>query len=359
MKRTGFAAGTVVIFTACAAPSSRDAAVDAPFDHATVTDAGSIDALETPGDTSSANDAQVASDAARDAIDPTRRPFAADSPWNARIPADAQYTDNADLRSTPEVWVNNGAYGIALYVTDPALDAVTIDYPAGYGTVPAGRVTLHTGLGLAPPAGTDGTITVIDPAAGMVYDFWQLTGTGAMRTATNGVPTSLHGSGAGDPTGGAGGRPLPAGIRAAWTSAAGGLLRGADMRPGAVIDHALACSLLNAQLRSGPVFPIAVAEDGYGASTYAGSIPMGTHLAIPHSVDLATLNLTSEIGRRVAVAAQTYGIWVVDRHNGTSALTLYSTPTEVTDADVAPLRTWWTPDGQDLLKVRNALRVVH
>ena len=76
-------------------------------------------------------------------------------------------------------------------------------------------------------------------------------------------------------------------------------------------------------------------------------------------VDLGSLGLTSEIGARVAQAAQTYGIYVVDRHGGNASIVLYATPTEVSEDDIAPLRAWWEPDGQDLINIRDALRIVN
>jgi hypothetical protein len=272
------------------------------------------------------------------------------------VPASATYRDNPDLRQTAEVWVNNEGSGIALYVASPTLGAVSITYGGGYGVIQPGTVVLNVGTDLTPPMGTDGTVTILDPQAKTTYDFWQLVGTGATRTATTSVSHPLDGPGIGDPNGAGPGKPTPAGIRAAWTSAAAGLLRGWHFEPGAVINHALACSLRNEQLKSGWVYPIAVSEDADGATSYAGSIPMGTRLAIPRDVALDSLGITSDIGRKVALAAQTYGIYVVDRHGANSALTLYATPTEVTETQLQPLKIWW--ESTDLVRIRNALRIV-
>lgn len=85
---------------------------------------------------------------------------------------------------------------------------------------------------------------------------------------------------------------------------------------------------------------------------------MGTRLAIPRSVDLNSLGLTSDIGRKLAKAAREYGFYVVDRHYGNSSLTVYASSNEVTSTQLAALRNWPGKAEQDLNKIKNQLRIV-
>lgn len=288
----------------------------------------------------------------------TKRPFSATSPWNTKIPESASYGPRkifVDGTNNDEVWINNDTYGIALYITDPSKEAVTISYQGGYNVVKDGQVTLRVGADMRPPFGSDGTVTIIDPPTNKIWDLYQLRGDGTIRTATRGVSHPLNGSGIGDPNAGGNGIPGPAGIRAAWASASGGLLRGWHFDEGEVINTALAISLRTTDLKHPWVYPVAVSEDSGGASTYVGTIPMGTRLAVRPDQAIED-KMTSDIGRRVLQAAKEYGFFVVDRHTGSAVIILYSTPTEVTAADLKPLRAWW--ENPDLTIIKNNLRVV-
>jgi hypothetical protein len=53
---------------------------------------------------------------------------------------------------------------------------------------------------------------------------------------------------------------------------------------------------------------------------YSGTLPMGSHLALPANADLDSLGLQTNIGHMMAEAAQQYGIFVVDR--GGSGITV-------------------------------------
>jgi hypothetical protein len=75
------------------------------------------------------------------------------------------------------------------------------------------------------------------------------------------------------------------------------------------IPHALAVAVGPEVLGKSVVAP-AVALDR--SDSYTGSLPMGTWLTIPPSVDLSTLGFTTAVGRTIANAAQEFGCYLVD-----------------------------------------------
>ena len=72
---------------------------------------------------------------------------------------------------------------------------------------------------------------------------------------------------------------MRAGVRASGASWLGGLVTGENLRQGA-IDHTLAIAVGSNDLKAAFV-PPAVEFDANGASTYTGTLPMGTRLGIP------------------------------------------------------------------------------
>jgi hypothetical protein len=57
----------------------------------------------------------------------------------------------------------------------------------------------------------------------------------------------------------------------------------------------------------------ATQQDGDHATSYTGEVPMGTLFAIPSSVDITRLGLSTTQGLALAQALQNYGAYVVDR----------------------------------------------
>jgi hypothetical protein len=111
------------------------------------------------------------------------------------------------------------------------------------------------------------------------------------------------------------------GVRAAGASLLGGQIWPAELTSS--IEHAVPIMLDARQLKRGFV-PPAVSEDN--DNSYSGSIPMGSHFALPPGIDLATvinpysgLPLTPE-GKALAKAYQKYGGYVVDTATGTISL---------------------------------------
>jgi hypothetical protein len=99
----------------------------------------------------------------------------------------------------------------------------------------------------------------------------------------------------------------------AWTrayggSALGGLIRVWEIKAGS-IRHALAMCLWGSQIGAGPIWP-AISQDG--PSEYCGHVRQGTLVAIPSSVNISNIGITTSDGLVIARALQNYGAYLVD-----------------------------------------------
>jgi len=113
-------------------------------------------------------------------------------------------------------------------------------------------------------------------------------------------------------------------------SSLGGAIRLGELVPGAPpIRHALKVDLDGAA----DYWPVgfrwpATKEDGYGPQRYGGQVPalkMGALLALPASLNLASLNLQTAPGRMIAWTLQNYGAYCVDD----AARSVFSIATEL------------------------------
>ena len=132
---------------------------------------------------------------------------------------------------------------------------------------------------LTPANDADLEVTIVDLGTNHVWDFMGVARTGATTfSATAYGDGDLDGTGFGYfPAGG--GTRVRAGVRASGASWLGGLVTGENLRQGA-IEHALAIAVGSNDLKAAFV-PPAVEFDGNGASTYTGTLPMGTRLGHP------------------------------------------------------------------------------
>jgi hypothetical protein len=128
------------------------------------------------------------------------------------------------------------------------------------------------------------------------------------------------------------------GQRASMFPLHAGVVTDEDVASGA-IDHALVVSLPASMLRAAFTYP-ALAIDSN--PNYTGTVPMGSRLAIPPSVDIDGLELRTDLGRMVARAAQDYGLYVGDRGGeGVSVGAQYEPnggPLQYSDAQAADLQ---------------------
>lgn len=155
-----------------------------------------------------------------------------------------------------------------------------------------------------PASGLDGHMAVVQPG-GMVVETY------ATIRLRDGTVVALSFS-VTDPRGACDG--YENGQTASMIPCYAGLIDRRDACLGG-IGHAMAVTLPGRLLHAGAVYP-ALAFDrdaAAGAGRYGGAIPMGARLGIPPGIDIARLGLRSEAGARIAVAAQAFGMIVVDR----------------------------------------------
>jgi hypothetical protein len=252
------------------------------------------------------------------ARDPTLWPFSRDSIWNLPIGAGAAYvaaniqrptsagmtTDPDVLILTPSapmttVWYNSDAWGGGSRCN--AQGSALFDAP-----IPTDFVVPGAGGGSTPNFATailladNHTLKQGQPMArctpgGTATMWWYMT-------------NDLYGTGE---YGGHGGSML---------SSLGGTIRLGELVPGGVIRHALKVNLYGAvdlyydSVTHGYRWP-AKQADGCASGCYGGSVSalrMGSLLALPPAVDIASMGLETNAARILALAFQDYGAYVVD-----------------------------------------------
>jgi hypothetical protein len=139
------------------------------------------------------------------------------------------------------------------------------------------------------------------------------------------------------------------GRRAAMIPSYAGAITESDIKAG-VIDHALAINVPASMLTAAYTGP-ALAFDSN--PNYTGTLPMGSQLAVPDSINLGSLGLQTDLGKMIATAAQEYGVYVVDR--GGSGITV---ATEYAPGNNTLSQYSW-PVQQDLETVFHAAQLVH
>ncbi len=273
--------------------------------------------------------------------DPFLWPFAATSPWNTPIGSDAEFsaTDGQQTINlqdrTIDVWLNSDEWSHPIVKAEPTDPLFTVSYlNSNAGANGPGTVSLRLPLEAEPADGADSHLHVVDTDGVTAREFFALELTGTHEgEASYFVETDLRGSGTG--TGG---------TRAYGGSALGGLIRTWEVEEGR-IGHALALSLQGSQLLKGPVWP-ATDQDSTADETYTGTIPIGTLIAIPPSVNVDAMLLSPQ-ALLVARALQEYGAYVVDQ---STVVTFYAEPS-VPLSDVEAIR-------DDLDRIRRELRLV-
>jgi hypothetical protein len=264
-------------------------------------------------------------------------PFSSTSPWNYPIGTGARLDPRSgscsrDIESNVYTDVNAGSWSVAVYtakITDPMTKVRADDQG---NTV---SIRIPTSARPARPAysaGGDAHMDIIDPTHHWVDEMWQARLGRSGVHATSHTHNSLYGSGVG-----AGGE------RAYGGSAIGGLIRHQEVLANA-IPHALAISLPDSEQAKGPIWP-ATTEDS-SDSRYRGHVHLGTLAAIPSSVDINRLGLTTALGRAIARAAQLYGVYDVDSSDGAA---FYAEPQDETLVD---------PARADVGRIRAALQCV-
>ena len=241
------------------------------------------------------------------ARDPARQPFAATSPWNHPIGSDAIFSDV----DSPGLDLARGAFVFGSRMHRPVLQAAATDPirsifaegdPAPFATV---RVSPEV---VSFPPGAPGLI-LIDEASRFAIEL-----VGVRVTDDGGLQAracfryDLRGSGI------SAGAPARLGQTPGGMPSLGGLIRAGELRGG--ISHALSVAVPRAALnRYRPfVWPAGGAPmipqwlDGLGAS---GNVHLGTLLALPPTVDLATLGVgNAGPAYEIARALRDFGAYV-------------------------------------------------
>lgn len=283
------------------------------------------------------------------------RPFAANSPWNAR-PVQPVLSNVGVPTGVYVPSIEAGAYATGVYVASSTDAPVQI---RGLANTPgvwdpdarehAVTLTLPRWPASALPAsGTDGHCEVIDPVTGVVHSFWQLRNDHGVWRAAQHAWSKLDGRGWGDPA------HTYQGARAAGVPTLGGLIRTHEVNDGETLyRHALAMSLAKEGLAANPayVFP-ATSADADAQQVNTGQVPEGALMMLPSTFNTAVINDPGV--RKVAETLKVHGAYVVDRNVGTPFV-IYAE----TGSDASPHRgSWNSTAAADLEVVRGALRMV-
>lgn len=235
------------------------------------------------------------------------RPFAADSFWNAPLSRTASIAGNSARLvaalgrqvDTAGVWINSRQYSTPVYTVGPDQPTVKVALDTFAPTLQADFAAVPLPPNAIPARGSDGHLTVYQPASDALWEFWQL------RLAADG----WHARWGGKMTGvsdNPGYFAAPLGATGTSLPLLGGLIRIGELRSGR-IDHALALAIPRPKADSF-VWP-AQREDGTADDTAA--IPEGTRLRLDPKLDVRALHLP-RAARAIALAAQRYGIIVRD-----------------------------------------------
>lgn len=263
------------------------------------------------------------------------QPFSSDSAFNVAMGSGATFetssnTMTAALLAVATPYINRENWSMAVYQADLEDPYVTITHPTLFTT----QGTAWIPADAVPTGGTDKHVAVIQPDGRTVYEIYAFTRVSDVSvTSTFVVRNDMHGTG------------LTAGTRASGTSILGGLIRAIDITNG-VIPHTLTMGLGNENLLSGFVWP-ARSQDSDAATAYTGTIPLGTMFAIPPSVNLNSIGLTTSAGLMLATCMQDYGGHVMIRSD---EVTLFA-ELNASSSVVSDMRT-------DFPTIRNQLRRV-
>lgn len=184
--------------------------------------------------------------------------------------------------------------------------------------------------GALPTASSDGQTVIIQPDGTAVEMYSPIVlSTGQWVSEMFSETNALNGTGTGADNG----------RTASMVENYAGVLRDTDVTSG-VIDHALALAVPASMLTAAFNGP-ALAFDS-GSNGYSGTLPMGAHLGLAASINLAMLGLTTSLGTEIAKAAQSYGMYIVDRGGSGISIVTQNDPSSVA------LKSWNAAEQNDL-----------
>lgn len=254
--------------------------------------------------------------------------FAPSSPWNAQLAADAPLDPSSapkmsalraevasEVKAGIGPWISETQFSTPVYRVAVDQPKVRVVLDTGAWKAPL-QTALDEGVPIppnaAPAKGSDGHMTIYQPATDTLWEFWKAVRKtdgwhaswgGAMRNVSSSPGYYTKDSWSG----------LTAQQGWNWGSTAtslpvvAGTIMIDELRRGR-IDHALAAVLPNSCTTTF-AWP---AQRTDGTQAGGSCIPEGAHLRIDPSLDLTKLTLPP-ITRMLAVAAQRYGIIVRDK----------------------------------------------
>ncbi|RTL52942.1 MAG: DUF4124 domain-containing protein [Rhodocyclaceae bacterium] len=248
-----------------------------------------------------------------------RTVFAAGSFWYTAIPADAPLHPDSS-RFTAEflrqikayygnVAINTTAYASPVYVVDADVPKVVVgewdcqrkgfrdpDLARQWSAVPIPAYA-------QPAAGTDGEMTIYQPASDTLWEFWR------MRNS-NGRWEACWGGAMAQVSRNEGIWPKHYGATATGLPFLGGQITAEELRNGE-IRHAIGIALVDTDSASQLSWP-ARRSDGYNPKGESGRIPEGLRFRLDPAVNVDALHL-HPVAKIIAKAAQKYGFVVWDK----------------------------------------------
>jgi hypothetical protein len=232
--------------------------------------------------------------------------YAADSPWNQAVPADAPIDPNSeamvdqlvrDIQTGNQPTLSVREWSVTVYAADQNTPRFDVDLVAGWSPYDK-LLNLPIPTGALPDPAADGHLTIIDVSSGYEYDFWQA------KQKSDGTWRASWGNRI--PLGSSGVYPFGMSARGSGFASLAGMIWPGELAQGH-IDHALVMSIPSAA-RGGPVWP---ATESDGRSRSDGAIPEGARLQMDPDLDLDGFNMTP-YERIIAETLQTYGAFVGD-----------------------------------------------
>jgi hypothetical protein len=259
--------------------------------------------------------------------DPLKQPFASTSIWNMPIGTGAQYVA-AHLSGTPgkNIWAGMPTVDLEHIILTPTAPLTKLNYSSA-GWSGANRCSATGGLVLTVPMPSSYVVAnnrLNSSASFLLSDKRTIVQTQPLARCTAGASgttmakfsnVDLYGAGI---TGAHGGSGL---------SAIGGTIRVGELRPGQTTGprHALKvnvyakealykCTTRSACFRWPAVTGDSYAVGWYGTATNNSNtaMKMGSLLAIPYNVSIASLNLETQPAKQLAWTLQNYGAYIVD-----------------------------------------------
>jgi hypothetical protein len=245
--------------------------------------------------------------------------FAPDSIWNAPVPTDAPLAPRSrafvralasevrrDFRQRRGPWINTARFGVPIYTVGPKQPTVTVRLiHSEEAALDAAWQAVPLPSQAKPAKGSEHLLVVWQPSTDRIWEFRRLRHTKQGWTAIWGgaIEHASRNPGVYGPDAWPGARTWW-GADGSSFSILGGLITLADLARGS-IDHALVISVRKVRER----LYTTPAERTNGNSRSALSLPMGAHLRLDPTLDLASLHLPP-LTLMLARAAQRYGIFV-------------------------------------------------